>query len=399
MSLERTENWWISEYNFCDEVRSRYHLPKRVLFHEATLRDGEQTPGVVFRKEDKIAIAKKLDELGVDRIEAGMPAVTQEDFDAIREICQLGLKAEIFAFCRAMVSDIDKALECGVDGVIIEAPSGLPRLLYQYRWSEEQVLEKCLTAVRYAKEKGLKVAFFPFDTTRAQLPFLKRLVTEVVEKAKPDSVAVIDTTGSALPDAIYYLVRQIKSWVDIPVEVHTHNDLGMSVATALAGVCAGAEVVHACINGLGERCGNTPLEEIVVACHALLGVETGIHYEKLTETSRFVEECAGVKLAFNKPLVGGAHYTRETGLGMDVMRREPKTLMAISPEFVGNRFRMVLGKKSGKASIEIKLDQLGKSYTEEQVSELLQRVKKLGTEKRRFLTDEEWLALVQEVIG
>ena len=368
MSLERTENWWISEYNFCDDVRSRYHLPKRVLFHEATLRDGEQTPGVVFRKEDKIAIAKKLDELG-EQVQKG----------------------DVFV--------VRPGGTIPVDGVIIEAPSGLPRLLYQYRWSEDQVLEKCLTAVRYAKEKGLKVAFFPFDTTRAQLPFLKRLVTEVVEKAKPDSVAVIDTTGSALPDAIYYLVRQIKSWVDIPVEVHTHNDLGMSVATALAGVCAGAEVVHACINGLGERCGNTPLEEIVVACHALLGVETGIHYEKLTETSRFVEECAGVKLAFNKPLVGGAHYTRETGLGMDVMRREPKTLMAISPEFVGNRFRMVLGKKSGKASIEIKLDQLGKSYTEEQVSELLQRVKKLGTEKRRFLTDEEWLALVQEVIG
>ena len=234
MSKERTENWWISEYNFCDEVTARYHLPKRVRFHEATLRDGEQMPGVVFHKEDKIAIAKKLDELGVDRIEAGMPAVTQDDFDAIKEICSLGLNAEIYAFSRAMISDVDKALACGVDGVIIEAPAGLPRLQYQYRWTEEQVLEKCLTSVSYAKEKGLKVTFFPFDTTRAQLPFLKRLVTEVVEKAKADAVAVIDTTGSALPDVIYYLVRQMKSWVDVPVEVHTHNDLGMSVATALA---------------------------------------------------------------------------------------------------------------------------------------------------------------------
>ena len=399
MSKERTENWWISEYNFCDEVTARYHLPKRVRFHEATLRDGEQMPGVVFHKEDKIAIAKKLDELGVDRIEAGMPAVTQDDFDAIKEICSLGLNAEIYAFSRAMISDVDKALACGVDGVIIEAPAGLPRLQYQYRWTEEQVLEKCLTAVSYAKEKGLKVTFFPFDTTRAQLPFLKRLVTEVVEKAKADAVAVIDTTGSALPDVIYYLVRQMKSWVDVPVEVHTHNDLGMSVATALAGVTAGAEVVHVCINGLGERCGNTPLEEIAVACNALLGLESNIRYEKLTETSRFVQEISGFKVAFNKPLVGEAHYTRETGLGMDVMRREPKTLMAIKPEYVGNRFRMVLGKKSGKASIQIKLDELGKSYTDEQVAELLARVKEIGMEKRRFLTEEEWLALVREIVG
>ena len=399
MSMEKTENWWVSEYNYNDEVRARYHLPKKVFFHEATLRDGEQTPGVVFRKEEKIAIAKKLDELGVDRIEAGMPAVSQEDFDAIKEIAQLGLHAEIFAFSRAMISDIDKALECGVSGVIIEAPSGLPRLQYQYRWTDEQVMEKCLTTVRYAKEKGLKVCFFPFDTTRAQLPFLKRLVTEVVNDAGADSVAVIDTTGSALPDTIYYLVRQVKSWVNVPVEVHTHNDLGMAVATALAGVTAGAEVVHVCINGLGERCGNTPLEEIAVSVNALLGLDTNIRYEKLTEASQFVENCARVPLAFNKPLVGRAHYTRESGMGMDVLRREPKTLMAISPEFVGNHFEMVLGKKSGKASIEIKLDELGKSYSEEQVQELLTLVKQLGTKEKRFLTKEEWLALVDQVIG
>ncbi len=399
MSQERTENWWISEYNFREEVRSRYNLPKKVYFHEATLRDGEQTPGVVFRKEDKIAIAKKLDELGVDRIEAGMPAVSQEDFDAIKEICSLGLNAEIFAFSRAMVSDIDKALECGVSGVIIEAPSGLPRLQYQYRWTEEQVMEKCLKTVSYAKEKGLKVCFFPFDTTRAQLPFLKRLVTEVVTKAGADSVAVIDTTGSTLPDAVFYLVSQVKSWVDVPVEVHTHNDLGMSVATAVAAVTAGAEVVHVCMNGLGERCGNTPLEEVAVAVHALLGLETNIKYNKLTETSKFVEEVARVKLAFNKPLVGRAHYTRESGMGMDVLRREPKTLMSISPEFVGNKFEMVLGKKSGKASIEIKLDQMGKSYTDEQVAELLARVKAIGEANRRFLTEDEWLALVREIVG
>lgn len=399
MSLEKTNDWWISEYNFCEDVRARFNLPEKVRFHDATLRDGEQTPGVVFRKEDKIAIAKKLDELGVDRIEAGMPAVSQEDFDAIKEICKLGLKSEIYAFSRAMISDIDKALECGVSGVIIEAPSGYPRLKYQYQWTEEQVLEKCLKTVSYAKAHGLKVAFFPFDTTRAQLPFLKKLVTEVVTKAGADSVSVVDTTGSSLPDVIYYLVKQIKSWVDVPVEVHTHNDLGMSVATAIAGVSSGAEVVHVCVNGLGERCGNTPLEEIAVSVRALLGVETNIRYEKLTETSKFVEEASGVKLALNKPLVGQSHYTRESGMGMDVLRREPKTLMAISPEFVGNKFRMVLGKKSGKASIEIKLDELGKTYTDEQVAELLKRVKELGTAKKRYLTDEEWLALVDEVLG
>ncbi|MFQ5896596.1 MAG: 3-hydroxy-3-methylglutaryl-CoA lyase, partial [Nitrospinota bacterium] len=239
-----TKEWWVSPFNYHEEVRAGLSLPSRVALHDATLRDGEQTPGVVFRKEEKVAIARMLDEVGVDRIEAGMPAVSREDAEAIKEISSLGLRARVMVFSRAMPEDIDRAIECGVSGAVVEVPSGVPRLKYQYtKWSEKDIIERSVRAVSYAKDKGLFVNFFPFDTTRAELSFLKRLVGEVVERAKPDSVCVVDTTGSTLPRAMAFLVGELRREVDVPLEVHTHNDLGLGVASSLAAVEAGAEVV------------------------------------------------------------------------------------------------------------------------------------------------------------
>jgi isopropylmalate/homocitrate/citramalate synthase len=195
----RENEWWVSPYNFVPQVRSTFQLPPKVSIHDATLRDGEQTPGVVFSVADKVAIAEKLAEIGVDRIEAGMPAVSEQDFQAIKEISKLGLKSKIFTFARAMNADIDKALECGCDGVIIEIPIGYPKLKYQFKWTWEDVLKKSIGVVNYAKSRGLYAVYFPYDTTRAREEDLTNLLTRLMQEAPPDSVGVVDTMGCILP--------------------------------------------------------------------------------------------------------------------------------------------------------------------------------------------------------
>jgi methanogen homocitrate synthase len=394
------EGWWTSEVNFREDIRKSFSIPEKVIIHDATLRDGEQTPGVVFRKEEKIALAKELDSIGVDRIEAGMPAVSPEDMEAIKEIVKLGLNAKILAFSRAMPSDIDKAAECGVWGIVMEIPIGLPRLKYQFNWSLEQVIERSVEAINYAKEKGLYVSYFPFDTTRAEVPALRTLLTEVTRKSRPDSLAVVDTTGCALPESIKFLVREVKKISDLPVEIHTHNDLGLGVVGALAAVEAGAEIVHACINGLGERCGNTALEEIVICLKTLLGVNMDrIHYQRLYELSKLTEKLSGIKLAANKAIVGDITFTRESGLGVDIFTKEPRVAFSVHPAFVGRRFEMALGKKSGRPSIRVKLDELGIEATDEKVAELLAEVKQKGMEKKGLLTDDEFKAILEKTLG
>src|SRR5579862_9072775 len=215
----RENEWWVSPYNFISQVRSTYQLPERVAIHDATLRDGEQTPGVVFSIADKVAIAAKLDEIGVDRIEAGMPAVSEQDFQAIKEITRLGLKAKIYTFARAMNADIDKALECGAHGVIIEVPIGWPKLKYQFKWTWEDVLRKSVEVINYAKKRGLHCVYFPYDTTRAREEDLRNLLTRMMQDAPPDSIGIVDTMGCILPEAMKYMVRLVRSLTNLPVEV------------------------------------------------------------------------------------------------------------------------------------------------------------------------------------
>src|SRR6202171_3151517 len=211
----RENQWWVSSYNFLPEVRSKFNLPERVIIHDATLRDGEQTPGVVFSVADKIAIAEKLDEIGIDRIEAGMPAVSEMDFQAIKEISRLGLKAKIYTFARAMNADIDKAIECGCHGVIVEVPIGYPKLKYQFKWTWEDVLEKSVGVINHAKSRGLHVVYFPYDTTRAREEDLRNLLTRIVQDAPPDSIGVVDTMGCILPEAMKFMVRMVKKLTNL----------------------------------------------------------------------------------------------------------------------------------------------------------------------------------------
>jgi len=392
--------WWVSPYNFVEEVQKRFELPNKVIIHDATLRDGEQTPGVVFRKEDKIKIAQKLDEVGIERIEAGMPAVSNEDFEAIKKISKLGLKAKIFTFARALKSDIDSAVECGADGVVIEIPIGYPKLKYQFGWTWEDVLKKSVDVINYAKERNLYAVYFPYDTTRAREEDLDNLLKGIMKYSPPDSVGIVDTMGCALPEAIQYLVKKAKKLTGLPIEIHTHNDFGMGVATELAAVLAGAEVVHSCINGLGERTGNAALEELMMGLHVLLGLKTNYKFEKIMELAGLVEDISGIKIARNKPVTGEGNFTRESGIGVDLVLKTPLAMFATDPKFTGREGKIVLGKKSGKASIEYALDKLGiKNVSKGKVMEILKEVKTKGIEKRSLVSLDEFKEIVKSVLA
>ena len=396
----RENQWWVSPYNFAPEVRGAFELPERVSIHDATLRDGEQTPGVVMSVGDKIAIAEKMAEIGVERIEAGMPAVSEQDFNAIKRISRLGLRSRIYTFARAINADIDKAVECGCQGVIIEVPIGYPKLIYQFKWTWEDVLRKSVPVIQYAKSRGLYVVYFPYDTTRAREDDLRNLLTRILQDARPDAVGVVDTMGCALPQAIKHMVRLVKSWTNLPVEVHTHNDFGMAVATELAGVEAGAEVVHSCANGLGERTGNAALEELMVALAVLYGYSTQYNLGKLPELGELVSRISNLPIAVNKPILGARNFTRESGIGVDLVVKEPLAMFGTHPALTGRRGEVVLGKKSGKASITYNLEEMGIADPgDEVVSEILRRVKEEGIRKRGLLDRDEFQQIVESVMG
>ncbi len=392
-----SDKYWVSHFNYDREVLSRLHFPDEVVFHDVTLRDGEQTPGVVFRKNEKVEIARRLDEVGVQRIEAGMPVVSREDFEAVREIAHLGLRAKVIAFSRMLREDVDAALRADVSGVITEAPVGIPKLR-QFGWTYDQVVEKSIDVVGYAKEHGLWVALFGVDTTRADPEFLVRLFREVDAAAHHDSVVLADTFGCTSPEAYGKLVSIIRRSIPQTLEVHTHNDFGLAVATAISGLANGASVVHTSVNGLGERAGNASFEEVALALRLLYGVKVNVKFEALKELSEVVQRYSGVRLAQNKPVVGDRVFTREAGISIAGWVKYHLGSESYLPEMVGNRHGVFLGKKSGLHTIEWKLGELGISATNEQMEEILEKVKTRAEEKKSNLTDEEFLEIVKSVI-
>jgi len=395
------DKWWVSPFNLVPEVRNTFSLPPRVEIHDATLRDGEQTPGVVFSIADKVAIAEKMAEIGVDRIEAGMPAVSDQDFKAIKEITRLGLKSKIYTFVRAMTADIDKSVECGATGVILEIPIGYPKLMWQFKWTWEDVLRKSVDVINYAKKHDLEVVYFPYDTTRARQEDLENLLPRLMDVCQPDSIGIVDTMGCILPEGMKYMVRLVKKLTKgLKVEAHTHNDFGMAVATELAAVEAGAEVVHSCSNGLGERTGNAALEELIVALHVLYGYETHYRMDKLPELGDLVRRLSDLPIAVNKPILGSRNFTRESGIGVDLVVKQPLAMFGTHPALTGRSGDVVLGKKSGKASITYTLEQMGITGTsDEAVNEMLQMVKERSIEKRGLITPEEFREIADRVLA
>ncbi len=388
---------WVSHFDYDQEVQSRFHFPEEVVFHDVTLRDGEQTPGVVLRRKEKVEIARRLDEVGVQRIEAGMPVVSQEDSDAVREIAHLGLNAKVIAFSRLAKEDIDAALRCDVGGIICEGPVGIPKLK-QFNWTYDQVIEKAVEAIEYAKRHGLWTAFFGVDGTRADPAFLTRIFSEVSAKAHPDSFVVVDTFGCASPEGFGKLVGRIRQAVKEPLEVHTHNDFGLGVAVAIAGLQNGASVVHTSVNGIGERAGNASFEEVALALRYLYGRQLKLNFSKLKELSELVQEFTRFPLALNKPVVGERVFTREAGISIAGWMKYNLGSEAYLPEVVGNKHGVFLGKKSGTHSIEWKLRELGLNASAEEIQEILVRVKKRAEETKSKVEDAEFVAIVNSVV-
>ncbi|QEN08736.1 2-isopropylmalate synthase [Oceanispirochaeta crateris] len=393
----KENSWWVSPFNYIDEVQKTLSIPNEVIIHDATLRDGEQTPGIVFRKDDKVRIAEQLDSIGIERIEAGMPAVSKEDFEAIKEISKRVKNAQIFTFARAMKSDIDMAVDCGAHGVVIEVPIGYPKLKYQFNWTWEDVYNKSADVINYAKEKGLYAVFFPYDTTRAREEDYDNLIQKICKNALPDSIGIVDTMGCATPEAIRYLVKKTKEMSKLPIEIHTHNDFGMGVATELAAVTAGASVVHSCVNGMGERTGNAALEDLILCLKLLYGVDNHYDIHKLTALCEYLSELTGIPIPRNKPVTGKFNYTRESGIGVDLVMKKPLAMFSIDPQMLGKTGDVALGKKSGRMSVVYTLESLGIVDVDGGTVDLiLQEVKKMGAEKRRLLNINEFKAIMSD---
>jgi len=368
-----------------------------VEFHDVTLRDGEQTPGVVFNSADKVEIARALSELGVARIEAGMPVISGEERNAIRSIVKERLRAKVFTLSRLRKEDIEATAQSEVYGTVLEAPVGVPKLR-QFGWGLEQVMNMSLEMIDYAKSHGLYVTYFGVDTTRADEGGFFGLMEEVV-KSRADAFAVVDTFGCITPDGMRYLVRRLRQLTKKPIEVHTHNDLGLAVVNTVAAVLEGAGVVHTAVNGLGERVGNASFDEVVANLELMLGIRTGVDMAGLKKLSKLVEMRSGFRMPANKPLVGENAFARESGISVAGWAKYNLGSEPLLPEVVGNVHRVLVGKKSGRHAIEYKINELalGATLSEAEMGILLEEVKTFAETNKRALTDQEFSELVKRI--
>lgn len=399
-----TTNWFTSPWNFAPQVRSGIAVPPKVRIHDITLRDGEQQAGVVFSKDDKIRIAEKLAQLGVHRIEAGMPAVSPSDEAAIKEIVKRNLGPEIFAFSRCMVDDVKRAVDCGVKGVVMEVPSSQHIVQKAYRWDLDKAIELSIASTRYAHEQGLYVVFFPIDSSRAEIDWFLDLITRVASEGHMDALAVVDTFGVLSPHAIPYLVKKIRERIKQPLEAHFHMDFGMGVANTILGVAAGIEVIHSTVLGIGERAGNTPMEETVMALTTMYDCDLGLDLTVLTDLARLVRDLSGTFVPANRPVIGDMLYNVESGIITSWVRNcghaDITEVFPFRWELVGQQpVKVVLGKGSGVDSVKYWLDQLGMDgASEEEVLAILGKVKALSLAQKRLLTQDEFRSLATSVL-
>lgn len=388
---------WVSELNARPEIRSAYPTAA-VRFYDTTLRDGEQTVGVVLSPQQKLEIARQLDLLGVSRIEAGFPRVSVEDAEAIQLMQAAGLKAELWGFSRAVKADIEELVRLGLRASIIEAPTSDIKLK-AYGISRDEVLRRISEAVTAARQNSITVAFFAVDGTRTDLEFLRKVYTAALDAGAAE-IVVVDTIGACGPEAVEYLVRQTREWVgsQVPVHFHGHNDFGMATACAVAAVRGGASWIQGTINGMGERAGNADICEIALALRCLYDVPVVLDLTKVRGVSEIVQKAGGYTLEAWKPLVGENLFMRESG-AVASQFHIPEAIEPYSSELVSAERRIVLGKKSGLDSIDLKAKELGIVFPQEQRAQILSVVKKRAIAKRALVSDEEFRQIVDEFTG
>jgi isopropylmalate/homocitrate/citramalate synthase len=404
-------------HNYLLERKLVPGVPERILFWDETLRDGEQMPGVHFTPEEKLRIARLLDEVGIPIMDVGMPVVSKEEARAVRAIAREGLKATILTAARAVKVDIDASIEAEVGEVSIFIGCSDLHLKHKLKMTREQVLQRAPEMVEYAKGHGLRVSFVTEDTVRADIDYAIELYNVCIDSGAHRAV-LCDTVGVMTPAAMRWFVGECKRrFKPVQLSVHCHNDFGMGVANTLAAVEAGVEVPHTTINGIGERAGNTPFEETVVALEALYHHPTGIKLERLPELSALVEELSGVPVAVNKPIVGPNAFRHESGIHTDGVLKHTLTYEPIQPEMVGRGRKFVLGKHTGAASVKDRLKAKGIDLPEEKVTAIVLAIKERGEtldtaeqrafvrlardreERLRGVSEEEFWAIVERIAG
>jgi len=389
------ENVWISDLNSRDEVRSGFDHGKATNFYDTTLRDGEQAVGVVFTPDEKYEIACALSDLGVGRIEAGFPRVSEADSKAVKRILDASLKAEIWGFSRAVAADLDALIELGITATLIEISTSDVKMK-AYGFDRDKVLTRVRESIRHAVAHGMKVLFFPVDSTRSDLKFLQQVYSTALD-AGASEVAVVDTIGACSPEAVEILIREVRGWVgaDLPLHFHGHNDFGLGTASAIAAVRGGADWVQGTVNGIGERAGNSDLCEVALALSCLYDVPVNLDLSQARRVSALVQQAGNYRVDGWRPVVGDNLFTRESGAVANQFHI-PEAIEPYSADIVGAERKIVLGKKSGLSSIKLKVEELGIDVPEDSYPAILAEVKEKATAAGRLMTDDEFRELVQD---
>ncbi len=401
----KTKNWFTSPWNFAEDVVKEQSFAKEIKIHDITLRDGEQQAGLIFNREQKIELAEKLAEIGVHRIEAGMPAVSGQDESAIKEIVKRNLGPDIFAFCRCMKPDVQRAIDCGIKNIVIEIPASEHIVKYAYRWEMERAIELSIEATQFAKENGLYTVFFPIDGTRAEINTFLDLIQKVEKEGHMDALAVVDTFGGLAPSSCGYLIRQIKKRIDKPLEAHFHDDFGLGAANTLMALAAGAEVAHTTVSGIGERAGNAPYEDVALALLTMYDIDVGIKFDKMYSLSKFVREMSGLNVRQNRGIIGDDIHLIESGIIADwYWNARDEAPLELSPylyPLVGHPdYQVVIGKNSGIPSIDIMLEELDMDPIPDKdlKLEILMELKDKAFAKSGLLDKDEFVEIVKKYV-
>lgn len=367
----------------------------KIKIDDTTLRDGEQTAGVVFANQEKVRIARLLDEVGVHQIEVGIPAMGGDEKKTIKHIAGLGLNASILAWNRAVISDIQHSLDCGVNAVAISMSASDIHIEHKLKKSRAWVLESIKKAVDFAKANNVYVSVNAEDASRADLDFLARFAKAAQEQGA-DRIRFCDTVGILDPFDTYNVIAFLHKNVDIDVEMHTHNDFGMATANALAGIKAGATYVNTTVNGLGERAGNAALEEVVMALKYISKVNLGLHTERFRELSEYVAGASARNIPVWKPIVGANVFAHESGIHADGVIKNPLNYEVFSPEEVGLERQLVIGKHSGTRSIKMKFNEFLIELDDNDSQEILRLARKLAVELKRGLFEKELMYIYKD---
>lgn len=370
---------------------------KSIMLVDTTLRDGEQTAGVVFSNKEKIRIAQMLDSLGVHQLEVGIPVMGGDEKEAIKGIVDLGLDASIMAWNRANIEDIKESLDCGVDSLAVSISTSDIHIIHKLQTSREWVLDNMAKAVEFAKKSGKYVSVNAEDASRSDIDFLVKFALRARE-CGADRLRFCDTVGILEPFKTHDVISQLISETGMDIEMHTHNDFGMATANSLAGVKAGACMIGVTINGLGERAGNAVLAEVAMALKYLFNIDVQVNPRELREVSEYVALASGRTLPVCKPIVGTNMFAHESGIHADGVIKHPATYEVFQPEEVGLQRQIIIGKHSGSRAIVLKFQEYGIALSDNEASEMLPMVRSAAVDLKRTLFDKELMYIYEEYL-